>query len=250
MNNQSIKEILSAYRPNGSDARDPRFKEALEICRNDPELLHWFESQLGFDQRMAAALDVVKGPEKGKQAILTLAELPEEDGPFAWWRKPWQRLSLGLAAALTMTAVMIWLIKPAPSPENHFDAHDFAVSDLVEQVMPLDLKSHDREEVLAWLDNAGAPVPTGLPEAFELATVQGCRVYNDGKGGTISLFCLTMDGEFVHVLTFDENSRHYLTRPSGEWWREGEFNIIALEKGRELVAIATQLPTDRLAKYL
>ena len=36
MNNQEAKFILSSYRPNGADARDALFQEALQQVRQDP----------------------------------------------------------------------------------------------------------------------------------------------------------------------------------------------------------------------
>ena len=43
MTNQDAKLVLSAYRPNGADARDPFFEQALQQANRDPELTEWFE---------------------------------------------------------------------------------------------------------------------------------------------------------------------------------------------------------------
>jgi hypothetical protein len=45
MTNESAKFLLSAYRPNGTDAHDPVFKEALEQAPCDPELATWFRGR-------------------------------------------------------------------------------------------------------------------------------------------------------------------------------------------------------------
>jgi hypothetical protein len=44
----NAKLLLSAYRPNGADAQDPVFKEALELTQRDPELARWFRGRAGF----------------------------------------------------------------------------------------------------------------------------------------------------------------------------------------------------------
>jgi len=46
MDSGEAKFILSAYRPEGQDASDPRFAEALEQVRRDPILQRWFEDSV------------------------------------------------------------------------------------------------------------------------------------------------------------------------------------------------------------
>ena len=41
MDNKTAKEILGAYRPNGSDALDETFKDALQHAERDPESKAW-----------------------------------------------------------------------------------------------------------------------------------------------------------------------------------------------------------------
>ena len=38
MTNERAKFVLGAYRPNGADAKDPTFAEALEQAKHDPNL--------------------------------------------------------------------------------------------------------------------------------------------------------------------------------------------------------------------
>ena len=38
MDNQTAKKILSAYRPDGTDATDPVFQDALAQCERDPQM--------------------------------------------------------------------------------------------------------------------------------------------------------------------------------------------------------------------
>ena len=47
MTTQEAKFILSAYRPNGSDASGPAFAEALQAAVGDPALGAWFSVSRG-----------------------------------------------------------------------------------------------------------------------------------------------------------------------------------------------------------
>jgi hypothetical protein len=62
MRNECAKFLLSAYRPNGADARDPVFKEALEQVQRDPVLARWFREQRDFDEMISAKLRLVEPP--------------------------------------------------------------------------------------------------------------------------------------------------------------------------------------------
>src|SRR6516165_3756434 len=62
MTNQDAKLVLSAYRPNGADARDPFFEQALQQAKRDPELMEWFEKQRAFDRVIAAKLRNIEPP--------------------------------------------------------------------------------------------------------------------------------------------------------------------------------------------
>ncbi len=64
MNTVEAQLILSAYRPNGADANDSVFEEALSFARCDPATKSWLSEQLNFDRRIAAALQQVCAPRK------------------------------------------------------------------------------------------------------------------------------------------------------------------------------------------
>ena len=72
MNNDTAKEILSAYRPDGQDAADPCFKEALEQAQRDPDLRAWFERERLRDQAMASFVSQHPVHGNHKQALLTM----------------------------------------------------------------------------------------------------------------------------------------------------------------------------------
>jgi len=47
-----LKVLLAAYRPGGTDANDPLFREVLEQLSHDPELAAWFKAEQEFDSAM------------------------------------------------------------------------------------------------------------------------------------------------------------------------------------------------------
>ena len=98
MNNPSAKEILSAYRSDGSDAQDKNFEKALEQCRHDPQLRDWFAEQIHFDASVARRLRQVCGPEEGKQAILTFANLENKLVEKPGWRRAFPFWLVGIAS--------------------------------------------------------------------------------------------------------------------------------------------------------
>ena len=60
--NRDVKLVLSAYRPNGADARDAFFEEALEQAKRDPELMEWFVKQRVFDDVIVSKLRTIEPP--------------------------------------------------------------------------------------------------------------------------------------------------------------------------------------------
>jgi hypothetical protein len=70
MTNERAKFLLSVYRPNGADAEDPAFKEALAQVRLDPTLGSWFREQRAFDELIIAKLRSIEVPANLPTAIL------------------------------------------------------------------------------------------------------------------------------------------------------------------------------------
>ena len=68
--NLSAKFVLNAYRPNGADAQDPVFRDALEQAARDPELAAWFKEQRLFDSLIAGKLAEFQPPATLHSTIL------------------------------------------------------------------------------------------------------------------------------------------------------------------------------------
>ena len=176
MDNQTAKEILSAYRPGGEDANDPFFHEALAQCEHDPEMRCWFTEQRAFDEQISYSLDTIRAPESGKRAILALAETGGSESTHpSFWRR--HRSLLALAASLIMAFVLVSTISSSrdadPAPV-HASAPT-KLTDWIAQAMPLEFRHEDTSAVLTWLAERGAPTPKKLPPAWAVTPAAGDR---------------------------------------------------------------------------
>ncbi|QQL44847.1 hypothetical protein [Sulfuriroseicoccus oceanibius] len=102
MNNEDLKTILGAARPNGMDREDPLIGEALRHLDKDPTLRDWFIEEQKFDAQVSAALSEVRAPAGLKDRILSMAdvqrraeasggdaevvELPVSRSGRSWWQ--------------------------------------------------------------------------------------------------------------------------------------------------------------------
>lgn len=191
MNNQEAKFILGAYRPDGSDACDPAFAEALAVAGRDPALQTWLEQQRRFDEVVAAKLQTVVPPAGLRDTILAggRASRPR----ISWWQR-----RITLAAAIIVLGFMSYAVLPILGRPAVSDLVGFALSDLAE--------AHDDHEgfppALAGLQgqlaNARLPLTTGL--GLDLAELRRnrCRVLRVG-GREVFEVCFNRDGVWYHL---------------------------------------------------
>jgi hypothetical protein len=128
MNNQEAKFILGAYRPDGGDAGDPVFQDALAQARRDPELREWMERQRKLDTVVTGKLRDIAPPAELRAAILAGGRVSQR--PLrSWWlgRAGW----LGAAAAIVILASISFLAFGAREPSLAKLAN-FALVDLAQ----------------------------------------------------------------------------------------------------------------------
>jgi len=81
MTNDTAKLVLQSYRPKDVDARDPRFRLALDQAAHDPDLARWFNQQRILDTFIANKLAEIGPPCKvfswnNQRLSLTCFKLP------------------------------------------------------------------------------------------------------------------------------------------------------------------------------
>lgn len=246
MDNQTAKEILSAYRPNGEDARDENFREALEQCRHDPEMREWLAEEHRFDARIRDALSAIQVPREGKERLLQGPSFAEDEPPSSGSGSPgklipfpWLRVGTGIAA-LFLVGLILWQAFPRLSQPS-WETEGFTVAGLISEAMPLSYRNDNPEAILAWLEERQAPVQRELPIGLSSAEALGCRVFKIPQGGQVSLLCLLKNGEVVHYFIFDEEARVLLAdAPINTWWEESGWHIYSFEQDGQRIAIATQ----------
>lgn len=70
MDKEQARFILQSFRPDGADAQDPDFAEALAMAAEDRELGEWLAAERAQDAAFAAALNNVEIPEELRENIL------------------------------------------------------------------------------------------------------------------------------------------------------------------------------------
>jgi hypothetical protein len=189
MNNPEAKFILRAYRPDGRDAQDPTFREALAQAELDPALGAWFRREQAVDEALSSRIGALQVPDL-RATILA-------GGRAGRQRRAWWRRSVWFAAAAAL-AVLIGVavrlrVRPT-APEAYALAH-FALQDVA-----LDGKSHlgpvaGLEAVQRELADPRTHLAAGV--AVDLADLRrgGCRTVQVA-GHEVCEICFARDGEF------------------------------------------------------
>ena len=193
MNNQQAKFILGAYRPDGRDATDAAFAEALAQTERDPELRQWLERQRAFDTAVAGRLCAVAPPVELKQAIL--AGVRASRPRAAWWLAPrW----LAAAAAMVVLAGVGAVIVSAQKKSGLSEFAALARNDLTAAHGEHDGYPAPLAGVQARL--ASARLPLLADAEIDLAELRRhqCRSIRVG-GREIFELCFQRDGAWFHL---------------------------------------------------
>ena len=124
MNNQEAKFILGAYRPDGQDAGNPMFAEALGQVERDPELRTWFERGRKFDMTVSEKIRTLAPPPELRAAILAGARASRPR--VRWWTNPLWMAAAAAVVIITTLSVMV----PRSSGPAIADLASFALNDL------------------------------------------------------------------------------------------------------------------------
>lgn len=83
MDKEQARFILRGFRPDGADAGDPDFADALKLALENRELGEWLAHERAFDAAFANALDTVDLPENLREDILACLAVERGDFPQA-----------------------------------------------------------------------------------------------------------------------------------------------------------------------
>ena len=241
MDKQEAKRALQALRPNGLDATQPAFAEALALAERDPELKAWWEAQQSFDRKVAAKLEEVPLPADLRAILLTGRKIrrpaPQPQPHFAFW----------LAAAAAVAILCI--IGPALENARHVSAATYdeaALGFLGNDAPALAMTSPDHDKIVAWLKDRKAP--TGdLPAKMSGLPSVGCQKFVV-QGHNVSLICFILTGgRLVHLFVVDEQA---LSDPPAnnapEFKQVRGWSTASWSDGRMSYLLATQADPDAL----
>lgn len=190
MNIQEAKFILQAYRPNGEDASDPQFAEALQLARVDPELGKWFAEQQAFDAAASRALKDVKIPSHLKESILAGRRVIEPD---FWWKQPtaWA-MAAALVIFLGLTGFL--LVNRGTTRFAGFTKDMIVAANATDMSKHLGMKTDDLSQMQAWLTGQGAQTNYVLPAGLRGKPGMGCQVLT-WNGNKVSMICFVLNGK-------------------------------------------------------
>jgi hypothetical protein len=192
MTSDEAKFILSVYRPDGSDAGNAAFCDALKMAGNDPTLGSWFERSRAYDAAVAGKLCEVAPPAGLREAILAGARLSiprRSEGMSRAW-------ITGLAAAAVLAVVIVSMKTPA-RPERAGEAFaGFAINDMV-------TAKHGGHgapagALVAELQTVGSKMPGADTLNFEKLRDTGCRTISFSGRDVIEV-CFVREGALFHL---------------------------------------------------
>ena len=238
MDNREAKFILSAYRPGGQDADDPRFAEALAHVKHDPVLERWFHDAVAFDAFITKKLFSVSPPQDLRENILAGGKI-SRPVQWRWGFRHWS-IAAGIIAAVIFGSLIVRQETRPRLAGWQTKALD-VVSSLVANQSKFDAQSRHPAELVTWLRANHAPALQTLPENLQSLESLGCKTFT-WNGQPVSVICfMRPDGGLIHLVTMNtsaESNRATRRQPrvvqQGHWatatWREGEITyMLALE---------------------
>lgn len=191
MNTQQAKFILQGYRPNGADAGDANFAEALAQARLDPVLGQWLAREQALDRAISAKLAVVPAPAGLRESILAGGRVSDTT-QRSWWQHPALMATAAGFAVLLAAGLALW---PKPVVANTALA-DFALGDTL-------AGSHgggqgeETAALQAMLSQPTIRIGYQLPVDFKTLRAVGCRTAKF-EGHDVLEVCFKRDGAWFH----------------------------------------------------
>lgn len=244
MNHHEAKFILRARRPDGQDARDPVFAEALAAADNDPKLKAWLENEATFDRAVSSKLEKIQPPAGLKEAILAGARLSQQR-QRVWWKNPaW----IGIAAAIAITTVVV--VRSGPSRPSAQDFSEYALNELAtthdgytgHRAVPTELQSR--------LSDPSLPLPGNIKlDADELRRL-GCRTVSFAGHEAFEI-CFERNGHWYHLYASSvQNFSRGAANARSLLKTEGQFTTTAWKDGQFAYALVTADGPDALKKLI
>jgi len=164
MTREEAKQILLLYRPGTTDAEEPDVIAAMAVARSDAELGRWFQQHSAFQTAMRSKLRQIPVPNHRKLALLA-GPAQGIIVPAAWWRqRPVWFGAIGLAAMLTLAAVLTY--RTAPPALDRFGDYQAMMVSKARNNYTMDWATSDMEHLRQEIKQRGAPADYSLTPAL------------------------------------------------------------------------------------
>lgn len=254
MDNEQAKFILQSFRPDGADAKDPDFAEALALAAEDRELGEWLTIERARDSAFASALTDLPIPKDLRDAIFEMfgeqgLELTDLDAAFAgalasvtppaglrdqilnamkveqavvrpqaFSRKKWTSRIAVAAAVITISVTGLFKFAGPEqiAGDSPQELHLSAIAMLENPLFLLDLTDKNQSRLFNWLKSEELPSPGSLPKGLAQLDGVGCKYLKLGDSGTeASLICFRHSEEtVVHLVMMKKEVVSNMELPS------------------------------------
>lgn len=201
MDKQEARLLLQSYRPDGQDASDPAFAEALALASQDAELGRWLESECALDKVIGQRLREFPVPPDLRGAVVTgqRSQRRISKPAHAWWRSP----SLAWAAAIVLVFVAAYFVRDGSDSSVALAAYRESMTANLRSGFVFDQRDERPEKLTDWLAEhggvSGFQVPAGLRDASSL----GCKLF-EFNGMKSALICFSLsDQQVVHLFVVE-----------------------------------------------
>jgi anti-sigma factor RsiW len=247
VNREEAKLLLTACRPNGADADDPRLAEAFALLERDAELRAWFEAEQAADKVIAAKLKAAPVPDDLLAQIRAGTQARIAGKP----RRP--SLALAMAASLALLGLIaaLWLNRSSSSaPVGSFAAYRADMAQFLQTFPQLDLATDRLPEVRQWLSQQHSLTQTQFPLGIERFPTIGCRTV-EWHGKKLALVCFMVEGEVVHLFVLPRGAFPDATPgPTATFATVGGKTTASWSSGENIFLVITQANEDLLRKIL
>ena len=195
MDTERAKFLLTVYRPDGGDAADPIFEEALEATRTDEALGRWFAEEQERSKLLSERLCEVEPPGDLRAKILAGASV---SATRPWYRRSSRWMAIAAAFLLFAGGAAWWVNRPFVSGGENYAAYRTDMGTYLSRLFLLDFKSEKLEDLRSWLGREHGILDIAIPEALAAHPSVGCEVIRWHEK-TAYLVCFDVGGELVHL---------------------------------------------------
>lgn len=191
MNDNEAKFLLRAFRPDGSDAQDPRFADALAHTEKSPALRAWLKREKAFDLAVAGKLREVQPPAVLRDAISAGGRVSQRSR-LRWKNFGWLALAASVALTLTVT------LRLQHTGSSARDFAEFALTELATASDQHHGGGPEHATLQARLTHSTLPLPGNARlDPAELRRV-GCHTVAFA-GHEVFEICFARDGKMFHL---------------------------------------------------